>query len=93
MVAWVQVVQSHPDYSVNLQLYLDGEIEDVGFIDSVSDMIDSRENERVEMRANFKWAVEAVGIIPHQTTYSRFSLVRKFASRWRCDGEFSPFDE
>ena len=64
MVAWVQVVQSHPDYSVNLKLFLDGEIEDVGFIDSVSDVIGSRENERVEMRANFKSAVEAVGIIP-----------------------------
>jgi hypothetical protein len=62
MVAWTQMVQSNPGYSDNLQLYVDGKIGDLEFIDFVSDIIGARENERTEMRVNFESALDALGI-------------------------------
>jgi hypothetical protein len=62
MVAWTHLVQSHPDYSVNLQLHVDGKIGDLEFIDFVGDIIGARENERTEMRLNFESALDALGV-------------------------------
>ena len=64
MVAWTQVVQSHSDYSLNLQRYVDGEIEDLEFIDLVSDIIGCQENERMKMRANFESALNVLVLSP-----------------------------
>ncbi len=64
MVSWVQLVQSHPEYSVKLQLYLDGKVGDLEFIDFVSDIMEVRDNERMEMRANFELSRDALRFPP-----------------------------
>ena len=62
MIAWIELVQNHPDYSDNLEQYVDGAMSDDEFIDAVSDMLDSRrEDVRKSLRANFRVAIDAVG--------------------------------
>ena len=62
MVAWIEVVQSHPQYSLLLEEYVADEIGDEEFIDAVSDMLGSDDKERTTMQKNFELAGDAVGL-------------------------------
>ena len=62
MVAWIEVVQSHPQYSLLLEEYVADEIGDDEFIDAVSDMLGSDDKERTTMQKNFELAGDAVGL-------------------------------
>ena len=59
MVAWIEVVQSHPQYSQLLEEYVADEIGDDEFIDAVSDMLGS---DVTLMQKNFELAGDAVGL-------------------------------
>jgi len=62
MVAWIEVVQSHPQYSLLLEEYVADEIGDDEFIDAVSDMLGSDDKEKTTMQKNFELAGDAVGL-------------------------------
>ena len=62
MVAWIEVVQSHPQYSQLLEEYVADEIGDDEFIDAISDMLGSDYKERTTMQKNFELAGDAVGL-------------------------------
>ena len=62
MVAWIEVVQSHPQYSLLLEEYVADEIGDDEFIDAVSDMLGSDDKETTTMQKNFELAGDAVGL-------------------------------
>ena len=62
MVAWIEVVQSHPQYSQLLEEYVVDEIGDDEFIDAISDMLGSDDKERDTMQKNFELAGDAVGL-------------------------------
>lgn len=62
MLFWVETVQSHPEYTHNLDKVADGGIGDEEFIDTVSDILGSDDDDKIERRANFKLALSALGI-------------------------------
>jgi len=62
MVAWIEVVQSHPQYSLLLEEYVADEIGDDEFINAVSDMLGSDDKETTTMQKNFELAGDAVGL-------------------------------
>lgn len=54
-------MQSHPDYSDNLESYVEKSMGDEEFIDAISDILGMREDDKIVMRENFKLAIDAVG--------------------------------
>ena len=62
MFSWVEVVQSHPEYSVNLDKIADGDMGYEEFIDATSDILGSSDDDKIERRSNFKLAVDAIGL-------------------------------
>mmetsp|Transcript_32531 Transcript_32531/g.56670 ORF Transcript_32531/g.56670 Transcript_32531/m.56670 type:complete len:1231 (+) Transcript_32531:177-3869(+) len=62
MFSWVEVVQSHPEYSVNLDKIADGDMGYEEFIDAISDILGSSDDDKIERRSNFKLAVDAIGL-------------------------------
>jgi len=64
MFAWIELVQSNPAYSDNLQRIVDGKMGREDFIDVVSDILDSNEKDKMRRRSNFELAMNAVGYMP-----------------------------
>jgi len=62
MFAWIELVQSHPDYSELLNSFVDGDTGDEEFISSIMSILGSKENDKIEMLSNFKLAIDALGI-------------------------------
>lgn len=61
MFAWIEMVQSNPEYSNLLMMAVAGDIRGNDFIDSVSDLLDSNEDDKLNRRSNFKTAIESLG--------------------------------
>lgn len=57
---WIETVQLDPSYSELLRGFVDGEIEQESFIDSISEMLGGREKRL--RRLNFGDAIDALGI-------------------------------
>jgi hypothetical protein len=60
MFAWVDLVQPHSDY--HLDKVVDGDMRGEMFVDLVSDILGHNDRDRISMRANFKLALQALGI-------------------------------
>lgn len=57
---WIETVQLDPSYSELLRGFVDGEIEQESFIDSISEMLGGRDKRL--RRLNFGDAIDALGI-------------------------------
>ena len=62
LFSWIDLVQSHRAFSDNLDKIADGNVGEDEFIDAISDILGSSENDKIERRSNFKLAVNALGI-------------------------------
>lgn len=62
LFVWIELVQSNPDYSDYLDNYVEGTLGDDAFIDAISDILGSGEDERIAMRSNWALAVDALGV-------------------------------
>ena len=62
MIAWIEVVQSHPEYSEKLDSYVDTGMVDDTYINTVIDILGLKDEDAEEMRSNFDLAIEAVGV-------------------------------
>lgn len=60
MFGWIEQIQAHPEYSDNLISIVDREINEDEFIDLVSDIVGSSEQDRIARRANFQLALKAL---------------------------------
>ena len=57
---WIETVQLDPSYSDLLKGFVEGDIEQESFIDSITDMLGGRDKRR--RRLNFGDAIEALGV-------------------------------
>jgi hypothetical protein len=64
LFAWMESVQSQPDYSENLGKVVNGDMRADAFIDAISDSLGIRDKKKMdEMRSNFQLALESVGLL------------------------------
>ena len=57
---WIETVQLDPSYSELLRGFVDGEIKQESFIDSITDILGGRD--KLARRLNFGDAIEALGL-------------------------------
>jgi len=62
LFTWVELVQSQSQYSENLDTIAEGGMAKEIFIDAVSDILGSSEEDRIVIRSNFEDAVDALGL-------------------------------
>lgn len=62
MFTWIDTVQSNSIYSENLERVVEGDMSEEEFIDAVSEIVGSNDDERMKRRSNFQLAIDAVGV-------------------------------